>query len=85
MTKTPDNKADSAQLRSFVDRILRLDEEQKNIGADIKEVYAEAKSFGYDTKILKKVVKRSKEDAEKRAEEKMLLDTYLIALGMDTD
>lgn len=85
MSKTPTTAAEASQLRSYIDRIGRLTEEQKALGADIKEVYAEAKSNGYDSKIIKKVIKHQNEDAEKRAEEKMLLDTYLTALGIDIE
>ena len=70
------------QLRSIVDRIERLEEEKKVIGDDIKDVYAEAKANGFDTKVLRKVVTLRKQDANERAEMEMVLDTYLHALGM---
>jgi uncharacterized protein (UPF0335 family) len=71
-----------AQLRQFIERIEHLSEEQKALGSDIKDVYAEAKSVGFDPKIMRKVIaKRKKSDAE-RQEEDALLDTYLVALGM---
>jgi uncharacterized protein (UPF0335 family) len=72
----------AGQLRSFVDRIERLEEEKKALANDIKEVYAEAKGNGFDTKILRKVISiRKLEDAE-RQEQESLLDLYMAALGM---
>ena len=70
------------QLRSLVERIERLEEEKKTIAGDIKEVYAEAKANGFDTKILRKVISLRKKDANERQEEEALLDVYLAALGM---
>lgn len=70
------------QLRAFVERIERLEEEKKTVADDIREVYGEAKSFGFDTKILKKVIALRKKDDEERQEENLVLDTYLVALGM---
>jgi len=68
-------------LKSFVQRIERLEEEKANIGTDLKEVYAEAKSMGFDTKILRKVVSLRKMDSNDRAEMEALLDLYLGAIG----
>ena len=70
------------QLRSFIERIERLEEEKKAIAADIKEVYGEAKATGFDTKIMRKVVALRKKDTAERQEEEALLDLYLGALGM---
>lgn len=70
------------QLRAFIERIERLEEEKKTIADDIKDVYAEAKGTGFDTKILKKVVALRKKDAQERMEEDAILETYLAALGM---
>lgn len=70
------------QLRSLVERIERLEEEKKSITGDIKEVYGEAKSQGFDTKILRKVVGLRKRDMHEREEEQAMLDLYLGALGM---
>ncbi|MDA4845927.1 DUF2312 domain-containing protein [Hoeflea poritis] len=84
-TETGEAQAHSVardQLRSYVERIERLDEEKKTIAEDIKEVYGEAKSFGFDTKVLRKVIAIRKLDPNERAEEEALLDTYLHALGM---
>ena len=70
------------QLRSFVERIERLEEEKKTIADDIKDVYAEAKGNGFDTKVLRKVISLRKQDAEERQEMEAILDLYLQALGM---
>ncbi|MEB2845700.1 DUF2312 domain-containing protein [Rhizobiales bacterium RZME27] len=70
------------QLRAFIERIERLEEEKKTIADDIKDVYGEAKSMGYDTKIMKKVIALRKKDDQERMEEDLILDTYLSALGM---
>ncbi|ASP50931.1 DUF2312 domain-containing protein [Sinorhizobium meliloti] len=70
------------QLRAFIGRIERLEEEKKTIAEDIKDVYGEAKSMGFDAKILRKVISIRKQDADERAEQEAILDTYLHALGM---
>jgi uncharacterized protein (UPF0335 family) len=70
------------QLRAFVERIERLEEEKKTVADDIKEVYGELKSMGFDTKAVKKIIAIRKKDAQERTEEEMVLDTYLRALGM---
>lgn len=70
------------QLRAFVERIERLEEEKKTIGDDIKDVYGEAKAMGYDTKVLRKVIAIRKQDQNDRLEQEAILDTYLHALGM---
>lgn len=70
------------QLKSIVERIERLEEEKKTITGDIKEVYAEAKGNGFDTKILKMIVRLRKKEANEREEEQSLLDLYMSALGM---
>jgi uncharacterized protein (UPF0335 family) len=70
------------QLRSFIERIERLEEEKKTIADDIKDVYGEAKSTGFDTKILKKVISIRKQDKDERLEQEAILETYLMALGM---
>jgi uncharacterized protein (UPF0335 family) len=73
------------QIRAFVERIERLEEEKKTLSDDIKDIYAEAKGTGFDAAILKKVVKLRKKDATERAEEEAILDAYLVALGMQPD
>lgn len=69
------------QLKSVVQRIERLEEERKSIGADIAEVYAEAKANGYDAKVLRKVVALRARDLNERKEEEAILDLYLQAVG----
>ena len=70
------------QLRAFIERIERLEEEKKTIADDIKDVYGEAKGTGFDTKILRKVIQIRKQDKDERMEQEAILDTYLQALGM---
>jgi len=69
-------------LRAFVERIERLEEEKKTIADDIKDVYAEAKANGFDTKALRKIVAIRKQDQNERLEQEAVLDTYMAALGM---
>jgi len=69
------------QLKSLVQRIERLEEEKKALAGDIKEVYAEAKSQGFDTKVLRKVIALRKRDSTERQEEDALIELYLGALG----
>jgi uncharacterized protein (UPF0335 family) len=70
------------QLRSIVERIERLEEEKKALAEDIKEVYAEAKGNGFDTKILRKIIGLRKRDRAELDEEETILELYLRALGM---
>jgi uncharacterized protein (UPF0335 family) len=72
----------SSHLRSFVERIEHLEEEQRTINDDKKEVYSEAKGTGFDTKIIKRIVALRRLDKSKRDEEAELLDLYMTALGM---
>ena len=72
----------SGQLRAIVERIERLEEEKKEVAEQIKEVYAEAKANGFDTKTLRKVVSLRKKSQDERSEEEAMLDLYLSALGM---
>jgi len=72
----------AAELRQFIERIERLEEEKSSISDDIKDVYGEAKGRGFDTKIMKKVIALRKKDDQERMEEDLILDTYLQALGM---
>jgi uncharacterized protein (UPF0335 family) len=71
-------------LKAFVERIERLEEEKKVIADDIKDVYAEAKANGFDTKALRTVVRLRRQDTEERKEQEAILETYLQALGMLT-
>ena len=73
------------QLRSFIERIERLESEKKSIAEDIRDVFGEAKSQGFDTKIMRKVLALRKKDDQERMEEELILDQYLIALGMQPD
>jgi uncharacterized protein (UPF0335 family) len=73
------------QLRAFVERIERLQEEKKTINDDIKDIFAEAKGSGFDTKIMKRVIALRKKDDHERMEEEAILDSYLVALGMQPD
>ena len=70
------------RLRSFVERIERLEEERTALGADIREIYSEAKSVGFDTKILRQVVRLRKMDNADRQEQEELLTIYKEALGL---
>lgn len=73
----------AGQLRAFIDRIERLEEEKKTISDDIKEVYAEAKGTGFDTKAIRTLVRLRKKDQAERQEEESILDLYKAALGME--
>ena len=70
------------QLKAFVERVERLEEEKKAISDDIKDVYAEAKGNGFDVKALRAVVRLRKQDVNERKEQEAILETYLHALGM---
>jgi len=70
------------RLRSIVDRIERLEEEKAALGADIREVYAEAKGSGFDTKILRQIIRLKKMDQTDRREQEELLGLYKAALGL---
>lgn len=69
------------KLRQTVMRIERLEEEKKEVAEQIKEVYAEAKSMGFDVKALRQAIRLRKIDAQEREEQEMILDLYLGALG----
>ena len=70
------------QLKAFVERVERLEEEKKAIADDIRDVYAEAKGNGFDVKTLRVVVRLRKQDVNDRKEQEAILETYLHALGM---
>lgn len=70
------------QLKSIIERIERLEEEKKATSDDIRDVYAEAKGNGFDTKALRTIVRMRKMDTDERREQQEVLDTYLHALGM---
>ena len=73
------------RLRSFIERIERLEEERRTLGADIKEVYAEAKGAGFDAKIMRQIVRIRRMDKDDLDEQETLLDIYKRALGMLPD
>ena len=70
------------QLKAFIERIERLEEEKKALADDIRDVYAEAKGTGFDVKALRSVVRLRKQDVDERKEQEAILETYLQALGM---
>jgi uncharacterized protein (UPF0335 family) len=70
------------RLKSFIERIERLEEEKKALAEDIKEVFSEAKSVGFDVKIMRQLIRIRRMDEDDRDEQEALLDTYLRAIGM---
>ncbi|WP_371397206.1 DUF2312 domain-containing protein [Fretibacter rubidus] len=84
---TDEQRADSMgdatreKLKQFIARIERLEAEKTELAADIREVYAEVKTFGFDTKVIRKVVSLRKQDAMERAEQEALLDMYMEVVG----
>ena len=72
----------AGQLRAFIERIERLEEEKKTISDDIKEVYAEAKGTGFDTKAVRTIIRLRKKDQAELQEEEAIIDLYKAALGM---
>ena len=72
----------AGQLKSVVERIERLEEEKSALAADIREIYAEAKGNGFDTKIIRQVIRMRRLDKADRQEQEAVLDLYLSALGM---
>jgi len=70
------------QLMQFIERIERLEEDKKAISDDIKDIYTEAKSSGYETKIIRKIVSLRRKTKEQRVEEETLLDLYMNSIGM---
>ena len=75
-------EASDDRLRLLIERIERLEEEKKGISDDVKDVYAEAKAVGYDTKIMRMIVRLRKMRPDDRAEQDAILDTYRAALGL---
>ena len=80
-----DNMVAKEQLRSIVERIERLEEDKKAIADDIRDVYAEAKGNGFDTKVLRQVIGLRKKDNTERQEQEAIRDLYMSALGMLPD
>ncbi len=84
MSDTTDTgEVSTERLRAFIMRIEKLEEDKSSIAEDIKDVYAESKSMGFDVKTIRKVVSLRKLEVEKRREEEELLDLYKSALGME--
>lgn len=83
-TKTEENQGEvsGARLKSYIERIERLEQEKKIAGEDIRDIYGEAKAAGFDAKIVRKIVSLRKTNLEKRREESELLDLYMAAIGM---
>ena len=74
--------SDAGKLNTFIDRIERLEEEKRELAADIREVFAEAKGAGFDTKVMRQVLRLRKMDPADRAETEFLRDEYKKLLGM---
>ena len=74
--------ATRGQLKAFIERIERLEEEKAALAGDIKDVYLEAKGTGFDVKIMRQVIRLRKQDDNERKEQEAVLETYLSALGM---
>jgi uncharacterized protein (UPF0335 family) len=71
------------QLRLLIERVERLEEEKKGVAEDIRDVYSEAKAFGFDAKIMREIIRLRKMSKDDRAEMEAILETYKKALGMD--
>lgn len=82
-TNTDSYNVTADELRQFVERVEQLASEKKDVADQEKEVYAEAKGRGYDTKVMKKIVSLRKKSREARQEEEAILDMYMSALGME--
>jgi len=72
----------AGQLKSIVERIERLEEDKRSVAEDIKQVYAEAKANGFDTKVLRSIITLRRMEAAERQELESLIDVYMAALGM---
>lgn len=83
MADASSGEVSSERLRSFILRIEKLEETKASVAEDIKDVYSEAKSTGFDVKIIRKIISLRKMEVEKRREEEELLDLYKSALGME--
>jgi uncharacterized protein (UPF0335 family) len=75
------NQDAQGRLRTIIERVERLEQEKSEVMEQIKEIFAEAKGGGFDTKIIRKVVRIRKQDRAKRQEEEAILDLYLAAIG----
>lgn len=81
-TETNETNETKNQLMSFIERIERMEEEKAAVATDIKEIYAEAKTTGFETKIIRKIVSLRRKSKEERQEEEALLETYMSSIGM---
>lgn len=82
MTTELSHTVAAGQLRSFIERVERLEEEKQTISDDIKEVFSEMKGTGFDAKAVREIIKLRKKDQSERQEEEAILDLYKAALGM---
>ncbi len=82
MTDLPMQTADGGKLASYIERIERLEEERKELGADVREVFAEAKGNGFDTKVMRQILRLRKMTPADRAEAEFLRDEYKKLLGI---
>lgn len=80
--ETPTTRFAKDQLKAFIERVEKLEEEKKAIADDIRDVYAESKASGFDVKALRTIIRLRKMDANERAEQDAILETYMHALGM---
>lgn len=82
--KKTDNEGEvsGARLKSFIERVERLEEEKKALAEDVRDIYSEAKATGFDPKIMRKIISLRKTNLEKRREEQELLELYMSAIGM---
>ena len=78
----PEPRLAKEQIKSFIERVERLEEEKKTLTDDIRDVFVEAKSGGYDVKALRTIVKMRRQDPNDRQEQETILETYMHALGM---
>ena len=76
------NEADGGKLASYIERIERLEEERKALGADVREIFAEAKGNGFDTKVMRQILRLRKMSPADRAEAEFLRDSYKKLLGI---
>ena len=76
------NTVAADQLKAFIERIERLEEEKAALAGDLREVYSEAKGNGYDTKVMRKIVSMRRKDHAERQEEQAIMELYLQALGL---
>ncbi len=83
MSKTTVGGVEAPKLRSYVERIERLEEDKSGIASDVRDVFAEAKSNGFDVKAMRQILKLRKMKANERTEQEYMLDLYKRALGME--